>query len=88
MKLLVCVFCSDVIKLNNVELRTCACGECGGYYKEDGLNAVYWGDSAIPIGFDNSSLVEAIQNQPDSGMGERFVAFVIPKDCPTMVKES
>jgi hypothetical protein len=86
MKLLLCRACQDVIKLAKTE-RTCACGAVGGQYLEDGLNATYWGANAVPLGFANSTLVEAVQNRPESGMGYRFTAFVIPQECPTMKRE-
>ena len=63
------------------EIRTCRCGESSGQYT-DRLNAWYSGES-IPIGFANRSIELALQNQPESGQGERFEAFVIPKQCDT-----
>lgn len=84
MKLIFCPKCQDVVKLD-LGGRLCKCKASGGYYKRDELNAVYTG-AAIPLGFANSTLVEAIENQPDEGMGEGFVAFVIPKSCPTFKK--
>ena len=81
MKLLICPKCSDMFNLTK-EVKKCGCGSTGGYYKDDGLNASYWG--GIPVGFINSSLIKAIKNQPESGLGETFKAFVIPKVCPTM----
>tara|TARA_B110000305_G_C19223663_1_gene531782 strand:+ start:421 stop:768 length:348 start_codon:yes stop_codon:yes gene_type:complete len=63
--------------------RTCQCGATGGHYKEDGLNAIYYGP-AIPLGFANSSFRDARDNQPEFGMGTVYNAFVIPKVCPTM----
>lgn len=81
MKLLLCKKCQDIIRLVDIK-RTCKCGRVGGKYT-DSINAVYFGDSAIPIGFASSSLVKAIHNQPIEGMGEGFIAFVIPKNCPT-----
>jgi hypothetical protein len=84
MKLIFCLKCNDVVLLAKVP-RHCKCKKSGGKYHADGLQAEYWGE-AIPIGFKNSSLVEAVCNQPESGMGERFEAFVIPKECPTMKK--
>ena len=80
MKLLLCLHCHDVFKLD-ITPRTCKCGRASGRYLDD-FHAVYHG--GIPLGFENWSLVEAIRNQPQSGMGRRFEAFVIPKDCPTM----
>tara|TARA_R110000765_G_scaffold247110_1_gene349075 strand:+ start:818 stop:1153 length:336 start_codon:yes stop_codon:yes gene_type:complete len=64
--------------------RTCQCGATGGHYKEDGLNAIYYGP-AIPLGFANYSFRKALSVQPEYGMGIDYKAFVIPKVCPTMV---
>jgi hypothetical protein len=68
------------------EIRWCSCGKVGGKYLDDELYACYWGDYAIPLGFANSDLAEAVKNQPEAGLGERFTAFVIPKKCPTFLK--
>lgn len=84
MKLIFCPECQDVLKLDFGEVW-CSCEASSGWYENDGLNAVYCG-SAIPLGFANGSLVKAIENQPDEGMGKCFVAFVIPKSCPTFRK--
>ena len=81
MKLVFCKLCQDVVRLQEYN-RACKCGESGGGYTDD-LYAYYWG-FAIPLGFSNPSLVDALKNQPESGMGLRFEAFVIPKDCETM----
>ena len=83
MKLLLCNTCGDIIQLSKTT-TTCQCGSCGGHYKEDGLNAIYYGP-AVPIGFHNSSFTDAISNQPEYGNGIEFTAFVIPKVCPSMV---
>ena len=83
MKLLYCNTCRDIVKLSYAT-RTCHCGATGGHYKSDGLNAVYYGP-AIPLGFANNSFSEAVDNQPEWGMGTNYNAFVIPKVCPTMV---
>ena len=85
MKLILCKECSDVFKLSQEEVRTCSCGKCSGKYT-DYLNAWYSGEPAVPIGFANRSLIKAIKLQPQEGMGEKFEAFVIPKDCPTFKK--
>ena len=82
MKLIYCNSCRDIVKLSRTT-RTCQCGESGGHYREDGLNAIYYGP-AIPLGFANSSFREARDTQPEFGMGTNFNAFVIPKVCPTM----
>jgi hypothetical protein len=77
MKLIFCPFCEDVRKLAYTP-RTCVCGQSWGYYYEDGLHAVI-GGKAIPLGFNNASLADALRNRPEGGMGERFEAFVIPE---------
>ena len=82
MKLLYCNTCRDIVKLSRTT-RTCQCGATGGHYREDGLNAIYYGP-AIPLGFANSSFREARDSQPEFGTGYRYTSFVIPKVCPTM----
>ena len=82
MKLLYCNTCRDIVKLYRTT-RTCHCGATGGHYREDGLNAIYYGP-AIPLGFANGSFHEALDSQPEFGMGTVYNAFVIPKVCPTM----
>ncbi len=81
MKLIYCTKCQDVVRLVREE-RHCRCGLSAGIYTEDGLNATYSGP-CLPLGFDNGSFVRALNRQPESGRGERFEAFVIPKECPT-----
>jgi hypothetical protein len=84
MKLIYCPHCHDVRKLARL-LTTCQCGRSWGQYLEDDLHAVY-GGVAVPLGFTNPSFVDALKNQPEEGLGERFEAFVIPKKCPTLRK--
>jgi len=83
MKLIYCEYCHDVFKLA-LEPRRCRCGETWGKYLPNGLDAQYAGDGAIPLGFGNTSLMFAIANRPEEGMGKAFTAFVIPVECPTM----
>lgn len=83
MKLILCAYCSDVVK-GHFKPRECKCGMSGIQYLNQ-IDAVYWGE-AIPLGFANSSLQAAALDQPESGMGEEFTAFVIPKVCPTFKK--
>ena len=85
MKLIYCPQCHDVVKLA-FDARSCECEASHGYYKADGLNAVYSG-LAVPLGFANHSFQAAILDQPDEGMGGRFEAFIIPKSCPTCWRE-
>lgn len=84
MKLIFCPECQDVVKLDFGEVY-CKCEASWGWYESDGVNAVYCG-SAVPLGFANSTLVEAIENQPEEGKGKCFVAFVIPKSYDTFRK--
>jgi len=81
MKLLYCQNCHDVFNLS-LEVKTCQCGQSVGKYT-DRINAIYQGN-CVPIGFHNAFLTNAIKNQPKSGKGKDFTAFVIPKQCDTM----
>ena len=81
MKLLLCKECQDVVRLIDIK-RVCKCGKIGGKYI-DSINAIYFGENAIPIGFANNSLRLAVHTQPTVGMGKDFTAFVIPKNCPS-----
>jgi len=84
MKLLICRVCADIFRLRSEE-RTCSCGATKGMYLNI-CEAEYSGP-AIPLGFANGSLVDAIRNQPEGpGWGADFKAFVIPKNCATFVK--
>ena len=82
MKLLFCPLCQDVVKLQQIT-RQCLCGKSEGYYLPDGDHAVIKGQG-IPLGFANSSLVNALESRPVTGKGSLFTAFVIPKSCPTI----
>lgn len=81
MKLIFCPSCHDLFRLIN-EMRTCKCGLTKGRYTDE-LNAEISG-LAIPIGIHNPSFIKAILNRPDTGMGERFEAFIIPKEVKTI----
>ena len=83
MKLLYCNLCKDTLSLSYTT-KTCQCGETGGHYEADGLNAQYYGN-ATPLGFTNDTFNHARERQPEWGNGFEFTAFVIPKVCPTMV---
>lgn len=82
MKLIYCPNCHDVVRLE-LNHRQCKCGKAYGHYLKDGLNGVI-SSKAIPLGFNNFSLIPALENRPASGMGEKFEAFVIPVECPTI----
>ena len=59
MKLLYCPNCNDVFSLSNEE-KICTCGQCFGWYEDDGLNATI-SYCAIPLGFHNSSFLNALE---------------------------
>ena len=84
MKLLLCRKCQDVVRLIQKE-RSCECGCVKGRYINN-IYAEYSGEHAVPLGFANGSFVQAIRNQPKSGWGENFEAFVIPQECETFKK--
>ena len=86
MKLILCTACHDVFKCNIGEVRSCKCGKATGRYLNK-IDAEYAGETAVPIGFGNTTLSQAIQNQPERGMGMEFEAFVIPKECDTFIKK-
>lgn len=85
MKLLHCRWCKDVVALDKTE-RTCKCGRSKGKYFSDGLNAEILGVYAVAIGFENHSFADAVRNEPESGMGIEFTAFVIPRNVPTILR--
>lgn len=94
MKLLYCRKCGEIFNLKKTP-RACTCGECGGQYLPDGLNAEYYGPAVI-FGIDNNSFARAVAMQaawdrePDPGrvLGAPFAAFMIPAAAPTVKKSS
>lgn len=85
MKLLMCLKCYDIFNLDLSE-KSCSCGRSKGKYINQQL-AEYTGECALPIGLSNPSLLQAIKDQPNEGMGKEFTAFVIPKNCKTFLKK-
>lgn len=97
MKLILCKYCHDLIKLNEQD-RLCDCGRSGGRYLEDGHHAVMWG-KALPVGIDNNTFVQACQYlnfepEDETGavlkfIGLEFKAFLInEKECSTIKRIS
>ena len=82
MKLIYCQTCNDIVRLT-FDKKFCDCKKCFGYYEPDGLHAVI-SEYSIPLGIQNVSLYFSLANQPESGLGKRFEAFVIPKQCDTI----
>ena len=94
MKLLICKICNSVFNLTN-KSKSCECGKTTVHYT-DTINVVYSGP-AIPIGFANTSLLNAIElqeflnkiekNNPKvCCKGEEFTAFTIPDWANTIKK--
>ena len=82
MKLIYCNNCREVLSLSRTT-KTCQCGESGGHYKTDKLNAIIHGNCK-PLGFTNNTFSDALENQPEYGNGREFTSFVIPVVCPTI----
>lgn len=82
MKLLMCRYCHDVLKLRRRETRFCMCKKSWGHYLTDGANAEV-SQEAIVIGIDNNTVVRAIQAQANKDSGYRtLAAWVMGKDAP------
>ena len=82
MKLIRCLVCKDVMSLRS-HRRSCLCGESWGRYIDDEVVEV--GGKTIVVAFAGSSFATALRNQPDEGEGRRFIAFVLPKKCNTVI---
>ena len=82
MKLIYCKSCGDVVQVRSEESRSCFCGKSGGKYTS-GAHAALYGN-CIPLGFANAAFVTAITEQPATGWGKEFTAFVIAEKCETI----
>jgi len=87
MKLFRCGKCKDIFNID-YHTKSCGCGPTNGRYVENRWHAVYSGEHAIPIGFDDFAFHRAIENQPERGRGRRIDAFIMPKKCPIFTKVS
>lgn len=83
MKLLFCKSCRDIFNLHR-EMKRCKCALSAGIYLDE-VYAIYAGP-CTPLGLINSEFCTALENQPKSGDGKVFTAFVIPDICPTMAR--
>lgn len=81
MKLLYCKLCGDIVRLRG-ELRRCECGASTGRYT--GVLQAEISGSAIPLGFNNLDFFLALEERPEQGLGKKFTAFIIPKECATV----
>lgn len=85
MKLILCPHCQDIRKLLRAPTH-CQCGKSGGRYEEDRVHATIWG-AAVPLGFANDPLADAVRKWLGAGCGNYpLVAFTIPIPCPTVKK--
>ena len=83
MKLLFCPKCQDVIKLITQHNRSCMCGNVSGQVLPDEITAEV--KNGVPLGFNNYTFANALARRPQYGPGKDFTAFVIPKECPTVI---
>lgn len=87
MKLLLCKNCQDIVRPLIGKERSCECGSCTVIGSHDNVTIIYSGEKAVILGIKNSSLKNAVARRPDYGQGEDFVAFVIPKNCSSVIKK-
>jgi hypothetical protein len=85
MKLIYCPVCGDVRSLRKIPV-SCECGKSTGLLESGGI-AVIEGP-AIPLGFANRSFTMALLNRQPRGPGVQFKAFVISKECSTVVSNN
>lgn len=78
MKLLMCLKCQDVKKLQGFRVH-CKCRESFGRYLDDDLHAEVKGPCVV-IGLWNADLSRLIRNQRESGEGENGMFFVFSKN--------
>jgi hypothetical protein len=83
MTLLYCPHCGDIFSLSQ-RLRRCSCHRTKGKYISDVLARI--SPDAIPLEIADSSFKEAIALRPDEGLGVEFTAFVIPRDCESIMQ--
>lgn len=76
MKLLLCRSCTDVVRAEVVDWRSCRCGLSSIRYLEDGHHAEVKGVHAEVIGILNGSLVQALRSDLDAPTGPEIAAFV------------
>jgi len=87
MKLIYCLNCKDIVKLDYEE-RKCKCESSGGKYLSSGLYAEIWGN-CIPLGINNSSLKDGIQYVSNARDYWSIEAFLINEDkCNTIERIS
>jgi hypothetical protein len=88
MKLILCKHCQDIVRPYPKEVRKCHCGDVEvRCINELDIIVKCTEEWATPIGFKNSSFRLSVIQQPESGMGLEFVAFIIPKKSSSIIWE-
>lgn len=85
LKLLLCLNCNDIFNLH-YEIKSCRCGRTYGKHINQS-HAVYHGDNAIPIEFNNKTFSDAIKSQQNNSLELSFTSIVVPKNCPSFTKD-
>lgn len=93
MKLLFCMNCQDVVKINTTDKRFCQCGKCWGAVLDKnnietigGKVEVSDNEYTVVLGIDNRSLKPALVNFHINRTGIDFNAFVISESCSTVTR--
>lgn len=60
MKLLLCLYCTDIRKMTRT-LRSCECGRSAARYLDDSWHAEVWGPHARVVLMYNGTVLDAIQ---------------------------
>lgn len=83
MKLIFCSECGDIVKgVKEIE-RKCLCGDSSIWIDSDGAQAMYSGDSCVPLSINNDSFTSAIVKNWKDGS----VNFTVPDPCKTFFKK-
>lgn len=87
MKLLFCLSCNDIRKLDYDKVF-CKCNKSWGFYHEDGLTATYSNNNSYIIGMSNQSISKAItihKATPNSDLA-RIDSWIMRDDAPNIRK--
>jgi len=84
MKLFLCGFCEDIVRLIRDENRYCMCKKSFGRYLDS--NQAVYGGNAIPIGMHNGDLIKAVGHWACHEKAD-IRAWTFAKDAPTYTRE-
>lgn len=79
MKLLVCLMCSDVRKLQRTQTK-CQCGQSAGMYHANGHTAEYSGPARI-LGVGSNELMRALCSEGAEKGDSDVCCWVKPREC-------